>query len=313
VMGPSGSGKTNFINQLTGTREDKEAHQLKSHTRDIREFTFNQSEDRQYMFVDFPAFDDSYRSNRDILWTIAKWLEKRYRRKVNLNGIIYTHRITNDRMSGSVWKNLDMFGRLCGDRAAGGVRLVTTVWDKVNDREIAEGRVSQLEADLWKPLIDAGARHKRFENNSPTCAWEIVEDLTGGGKALLIQEELVDAERKLNETTAGRGLYEQLQKLLKEQKETIEWLQEEGKAQKDPRLVREFEGERRRLKEEQRRLKAELKRTWDDTEKLKIHFSKRIAPFFFKKTSTRPVSAKTLRIAEKHELPAVAENDYVIL
>ncbi|KAI6025261.1 hypothetical protein PISMIDRAFT_55713, partial [Pisolithus microcarpus 441] len=218
MMGPTGSGKTNFINRLTGVEEERAAHQLKSHTQRVREFAVNMSKDRQYVFVDTPGFDDTDRSDRDILRLIAMWLEKKYRGNVTLSGIIYTHCITDNRMSGSVCKNLDMFARLCGDRAAGGVRLVTTMWDRAKNRELAENRVSQLEQNFWRPLIDAGARHERFEENSPRRAWEIINDLTGG-EALLIQEELVDGGRKLNETTAGQTLYTQFQKLLQEQKE----------------------------------------------------------------------------------------------
>ncbi|KAI6114516.1 P-loop containing nucleoside triphosphate hydrolase protein [Pisolithus sp. B1] len=279
LMGPTGSGKTNFINQLTGTREAKAQHQLKSHTQGVKEFIVNLSKDRQYVFVDTPGFDDTYRSDRDILRTIADWLEEKYRGKVKLSGIIYTHRITDNRMSGSVCKNLDMFARLCGDKAASGVRLVTTMWDKAKNKELVESRVSQLEQNFWKPLIEAGARHKRFDENSSRCAWGIVEDLTGGGEVLLLQEELVDVARKLNETTAGQALYSQFQKLLHEQKETVKQLQDEAKAQKDPELVKQLEVE-------QRRLEAELQKTWDEMSKLKIPFFRRISLFFSKKTQS---------------------------
>ncbi|KAI6025263.1 hypothetical protein BKA83DRAFT_687455 [Pisolithus microcarpus] len=282
VMGPSGSGKTNFINQLTNTRGDRAAHQSYSHTWSVREYTVNLTKDRRYVFVDTPAFDATYRSDWDILRVIAEWLEKKYRRKVNLNGIIYTHRITDVRMFGPVWKNLDMFGRLCGDRAAGGVRLVSTMWDQVRDGELVESRVSQLEKNFWRPLIEAGARHKRFEENSSRCAWEIIGDLTGGGEPLLLQQELADVGMKLNETTAGQAVYAQLQKRLHEQKETIEWLQGETDAQKDPDLVKE-----------RRRLEAELQRTSEEMERLKIPFCRRIALFFSKKT--HPNSAITFK------------------
>ncbi|KAI6107658.1 P-loop containing nucleoside triphosphate hydrolase protein [Pisolithus croceorrhizus] len=276
-MGPTGSGKTNFINRLTGAKEEKKAHQLKSHTQDIREVKVDLPNGRRYMFVDTPGFDDTYRSDREILRTIAEWLEKKYRGKVKLSGIIYTHRITDNRMSGSVCKNLDLFARLCGDKAARGVRLVTTMWDKMKDKAMAESRESQLVQNFWKPLIDAGAHHKRFEDNSAKCAWGIVEDLTGGGEALLLQEELVDVARKLNETTAGQALYSQFQKLLHEQKETIKQLQEEAKAQKEPELVKQLEVERQRLE-------AELQSTWDEMEKLKIPFARRVVLSFLKKT-----------------------------
>lgn len=165
-------------------------------------------------------------------------------------GIIYTHRITDNRMSGSVCKNLDMFSRLCGDGAAERVRLMTTMWDRVKDATLAESRVSQLETNFWKPLIDAGARHRKLEENSLKSAWEIIQDLMGNGKALLLQEELVDAERHLNETTAGRALYTNFQKLLHEQKEAIKQLQEEAKVQRDLQLLKQLGVEQRRLEAE---------------------------------------------------------------
>lgn len=104
------------------------------------------------MFVDFPAFDDNYQSHCDILVTLddrcvarekvspeavrsnTHRRENGYRRKVKLNGIIYTHRITDDEVSGPVWKNPDMFGRSCGDRAAGGVQMLTTMWDQMRNK-----------------------------------------------------------------------------------------------------------------------------------------------------------------------------------
>lgn len=281
VMGPTGSGKTNFINKLTGGQEDKAAHRLKSHTQGIREFTVNLPSNRQCVLVDTPGFDDTYRSDRDILRTIAEWLEKKYRKEVKLTGIIYTHRITDNRMSGSVAKNLDLFARLCGDKAAGRVRLVTTMWDSAKNMDTADARVSQLEENFWKPLIDAGAHHKRFRN-SLESAWDIISDLMGEGEAVLLQEELVDAERKLNETAAGRALYTQFQRLLHEQKETIKHLSEEAKAQQDPVLVRELETQYQRLE-------AELQRTWEEMEKLKIPFLRRIALLFSKRTRSRKV------------------------
>lgn len=81
--------------------------------------------------------------NIELVRFATHWHENRYRRRVNLSGIIYTHCITDDRMTGSVCKNLEMFVRLCGDKAAGGVRLVTTMWGKVKNKDVAESRVSQ--------------------------------------------------------------------------------------------------------------------------------------------------------------------------
>ncbi|KAI6025252.1 hypothetical protein PISMIDRAFT_651623 [Pisolithus microcarpus 441] len=216
VMGPIGSGKTNFINKLTKTKEE-EVHQLRPYTHDIREFTFNLSKDRQYVFADIPAFGDPSRSDRDTLRTIVDWIYKKYRANLKLSGIIYTHRITDDWVSAPTRKSFNMFVRLCGRRNAGRVRLVTTIWDNMENKEIAENRASQLEANHWKPLIEAGARHKRFDVNSSRCAWEIIEDLTEWGKAHLIQEELEER---------GRGSPESVKQLKAEQRRSKDELQQ---------------------------------------------------------------------------------------
>ena len=158
-----------------------------------------------------------------------------------------------------------MLGRLCGDNAIKRVRLVTTMWDRVKDRKTAESRVKQLEGNFWKPLIDKGARHRRFENTFKS-AWDIIRDAIGDPEVLLIQEELVDAGRRLNETTARKAFYSQFQRL-QEQKDTVKQLSNEAKAQQDPALAKELEAECERIE-------AQLQKTWEETEKLKIPWLK---------------------------------------
>ena len=204
----------------------------------------------------------------------------RYRRDVKLSGIIYTHPITdNFNIRGDMLKCLDIFGRLCGDNAAKLVRLVTTMWDRVKDTNTANNRVTQLEGNFWKPFIDAGARHRKFEN---TCesAWDIVRGATGDSEALLLQEELVDAERRLNETAAGKALFSQLEKYLQEKKDTIKQLSDEAKVQRDLALAEE-------LKVEYKRIGTQLQKTREEMETPKVPFLRRLA---LPKNETRPVS-----------------------
>ena len=195
------------------------------------------------------------------------------------------HRITDNRMSGSVCKNLDMFGRLCGDVAARRVVLVTTMWDKVKDKEMTKNRVSQLENCFWKPLIDEGACHLQFENTKKS-AWRIIHDVKGSVEAMLLQEELVDAQKKLNETTAGRALYSQVEKLLLVQKEAMKQLRDEAKTN-DPTLAEE-------LKKEYKKIEAQLHKTLDEIEKLKIQPLRRLKLWLFsKKTRSASISIWT--------------------
>ncbi|KAI6142853.1 P-loop containing nucleoside triphosphate hydrolase protein [Pisolithus tinctorius] len=289
-MGPTGSGKSNFINKLTGNIEESKAGKLGSCTQDIQEFTVNHANGKRYVFVDTPGFDDSYRSDRDILSTIANWLQKKYQGDIKLAGVIYTHRISDNRMSGSVCKNLDLFGRLCGDKAAQCVRLVTTMWDNQRPENTAiwENRVSQLEGNFWKPLISLGARHENFLNTQES-AWSIVNGLVGArtpvvqgegdaarkldeGSILLIQEEMVDAEKKLNETSAGKALYSRFRRVLLEQKEALKQLAD-ALAEQDPNTVEQ-------LRAEYSRTETEMQKAIEDMEKMKIPLGRRIALFF---------------------------------
>ena len=76
------------------------------------------------------------------------------------------------RMPNSVCKNVNQFGQLCGaNTSTWRVRLVATMWDKVKDQGMVASRLSQLENDSWKHLMDVGARHRKFENTQES-AWD---------------------------------------------------------------------------------------------------------------------------------------------
>ena len=158
------------------------------------------------------------------------------------------------------------------------------MWDQEKDKTRAEGKVSQMERTHRKPLIDEGARHLRFQN-TPKSAWDIVRDATGETEVLLLQEELVDAEMKLNETSsAGTALCSKIEKLLLAQGKTMKQLPDEAKA-KDPALAREFE-------EEYKKIEAQLKKIMQDVDKLKIGWLRRLILKLFR-TKTRSTSVLT--------------------
>ena len=174
-------------------------------------------------------------------------------------------------MSGAAYKNLEIFGWICGNTALRRVRLVTTMWDKIRDPAVAQNREAQLKGDFWRKLLGEGAVAKRFDNTQ-SCAWNIVHELLrlgGGGDELLLQEELVEHGKRLNETEAGKVLYSWLQKLLVEQKKTLKELADEAKLQNDPALAKS-------LQEEYDKINIQLQQTSDEIKEMKISFGRGI-------------------------------------
>ena len=66
--------------------------------------------------IDTPGFDDTYRSDAEVLKDVAFWLAAAYTKHTQLAGILYLHRITEPKFQGSAKRNLRMFQQLCGTK-----------------------------------------------------------------------------------------------------------------------------------------------------------------------------------------------------
>ncbi|KXN84732.1 hypothetical protein AN958_12159 [Leucoagaricus sp. SymC.cos] len=309
-MGPTGSGKSYFIDLLTGESGRRSGNSLASVTSGIEATRVQLPNDtsKHIVLVDTPGFDDSTRSDMEILHMISDWLKatyvssfpfknqeladvqhrlNSYESGVKLSGLIYLHRITDNRMAGSPYKNLRMFGELCGDLAMNQVILVTTMWGRV-EKYIGEGREQELKDIFWRGLINKGSRVDRLDAATGEAAWRVVGELVqkrleAHAEAVLLQEELVDNGIKLNETHAGKALYSDLQKKLAEQKDSMKSLLAQVEKSNDPHLTRE-------LRKEYERLQREFDRTFTEAETLKISFIKKLLSVFAnKKTKSKAV------------------------
>lgn len=99
--------------------------------------------------------------------------------KVNLNAILFFHRITDNRMPIATQSHINRFEKLVGKKdAPKRILLVTTMWDEV-DYHIATLREDQLKMEFWKRFIDGGSSVARYRR-SGASAWEILNPLVGG-------------------------------------------------------------------------------------------------------------------------------------
>jgi hypothetical protein len=142
----------------------------------------------------------------------------RYRGGNKIAGIFYLYDISQQRMLGTSRRNLNVFEKLAGICSAKNVILVMTMWSGVKP-SVGRSREEQLVQLYWHEMADQGSRVCQFKDTYDS-AWDIVTSLLENVPlaCIEIQKELVDLQKQLPETDAGRALRKELQTHLEEQK-----------------------------------------------------------------------------------------------
>ncbi|KAI8180249.1 hypothetical protein K4K52_003952 [Colletotrichum sp. SAR 10_76] len=212
VMGVTGSGKSSFIEHCSG-KPVQIGHNLRAGTTTVDVYAYDMSPVRTVYLIDTPGFDDTTRSDAEVLGEIATWLGASYKQHILLHGIIYLHRITDRRMQGAARKNIRMFRQLCGnDDALSKVHLVTTMWDQV-DESVGLRREKELVAttEFWGAMVSKGSLYYRHYHTSES-AKRVVNRLAAHDQPITtdMQRQLVDEGRRLSDTAAGQELENEL-------------------------------------------------------------------------------------------------------
>jgi hypothetical protein len=126
-----------------------------------------------------------------------------------LSGLLFLHRISDNRMGQSPLRLLETFKNICGEDAFQNIVLVTTMWDEVAPED-GEAREQQLRDKYWKHMLTLGSRMERFRYTQESARHVISKFGPETSRPLLMQREMVDELKPLSETTAGRPLVDWL-------------------------------------------------------------------------------------------------------
>ncbi|KFZ07912.1 hypothetical protein V502_09670 [Pseudogymnoascus sp. VKM F-4520 (FW-2644)] len=207
VMGLTGSGKSTFIKNITGREDVGIGHGLCSETIEICSYTVVLNE-KTFILVDTPGFDDTFEADEVIVGRIADWLSTTYQTKRYLNGILYLHRIDAPRQGGSSQRSLRMLKEICGREAYKNIVLGTTGWDLLPDP--AEGITRERELregdSFWKGMIKVGAQCVRMNQDVQSGKKLLLNMGNNETTALKIQTEMVEEGKAFEDTTAATEL-----------------------------------------------------------------------------------------------------------
>lgn len=159
--------------------------------------------------IDTPGFDDTTRSDAEILQELSYWLITAYELDLYLSGVICLHRITDSRLQGSALRGLHVFKEICGWENFSMLTMATTRWDEV-DRDVGISRHKQLKSNpqFWGDIVAAGGSVTRVEPGQHS-ALAIIDHIVRRDRRMVLklQHELVDDRIRLGETEAGKIVY----------------------------------------------------------------------------------------------------------
>ncbi|KAK0640521.1 Protein MNN4 [Lasiodiplodia hormozganensis] len=242
-MGVTGAGKSSFIKDLTNddaveighdlvscerilVPDSRQSVNIQTGTTELKAYTFHHG-GYNINLIDTPGFNDTNKTENQILQDIANWLEDLYNSKERLKGIVYLHNIEHPRMEGSALRNLKMFRMLCGEEPLKNVVLATTFWGKV-DAVMAQRREDELRTtpDFWEGMLRKGSRMMRYRERNDGLQM-IASLLPKVPVTLEIQYEMVEQHKVLGETQAGQAVNEELARLEEKHRAETEKLREE--------------------------------------------------------------------------------------
>jgi GTP-binding protein EngB required for normal cell division len=236
VAGGTGVGKSLFISlqsNQTG-RTAKVGSELASCTSTVERFPCVMPDGSRYNLIDSPGFDDSRMPDAEVLTMLANFIVDLYTSGQEVHGVVFVHRITDVRLSGSQIKTAQILRRITGDKFRGRFALVTSMWDLVEDRTDAISRESELvrHPQFWKELRPDDLEKFRFSGTVESARKVVNWFLKHGDTFLRHPPQLrlytqLEAGKLVSETDAGIFVMGEMSKQRQEHVEAVEQLRRE--------------------------------------------------------------------------------------
>ena len=206
----------------------------------------------------------------------------RYSAGAKLAGVIYVHRISDDRFGGLAAKNFRMFRELCGEKTLKNVIIMTNMWGRVTPQQGVD-REQQLKDNYFKAAIEKGARLCRH-NNTPKSARTILRMILENQPAVLkIQRELIDERKDIGPTGAGKELDREINEVVEKYEGEIKELEENMRKaleEKDEESREEMEMEKARLQGEMEKVRKESEQMASQFDEARREMEERISARF---------------------------------
>ncbi|KAF8595024.1 hypothetical protein BDV93DRAFT_409222, partial [Ceratobasidium sp. AG-I] len=213
-----------FISDASG-QDFPIGHMQESCTVDVRPTAPFKVDGRLVVLIDTPGFDDTTLSDADVLEKIATFLKFTYAADQKLSGVIYMHRITDNRVGGVSRRNFHTFYELCGETSLVNVVILTNMWhDPAQPIELTRENELMTSETFFQPALCKGARSARYVlGGGPNRAHDIIRMfMSNTPMALQVQREMVDERKQLQDTCAGQEVLGQLHILIERYRKDLE-------------------------------------------------------------------------------------------
>ena len=213
------------------------------------------------VLIDSPGFDDTTRTDIDILKIIGVHLQQGSQKNKLLSGIIYMRRITDNRMQGSALNNLRILRKLCGVDNYGHIVLVTSQWDVVVPAD-GENREKQLCEDFWADMRGKGAKVERHFNNRESAIKILREFVPQKPFELEFQKQFIAMGGNVAQTDVGKEILQILFGKISDYQNQITKLKEDNKRAEIEmaKMVTEIQNLKEDMKQSEKKRERERER-----------------------------------------------------